>query len=395
MDFYRFLEGSAGVLGISCMSDLLPLALITAEMVKVQDPKKTIILGGAGPTGAAEKILENFPFIDIVVKGEGEKTIVELMEYLRYNRDLGGVRGISYRKEAGIYHNPPREWIAEIDTIAFPAYDKIDLNRYTVPGILTSRGCPYECAFCDVSPFWGSANRRRGIGDITREIRLLNEKYGKEYIDIFDDTFTAGRRRILDFCKVMREEQLDISWSCCGRVDCMDEELMKEMAESGCAMVAYGVESGADRVLTKMKKGFTRREAMDILSRSTRYFDVIAYLMWGFPFETISDFQATINLICDAVALGVKPWLFSLAPLPLSSIYKQNRHRLQYLGEFCSNYLGLLQEPNIVRLIKKHPDIFPGFYHCDPLFEKKYVMAKKLGLTGTPIITGPEGASNE
>ncbi len=393
--FSTFLENSAPVLGMSCMSDLLPLAILAAGKVKEISPEKVIILGGIGPSGVAEELLSAFPFVDIIVRGEGEETIVALMDQLRAKRDLWSVKGISFRDRGGVYHTSPRPWIQHIDDIPFPAYHRIDFNQYSVPGILSSRGCPFDCTFCDVSPFWGRHNRTRSLENVLSEIRRLRESYDQRYIELVDDTFTLDKQRILAFCKALKAEMPDVTWSCCGRIDCIDEEMMQAMAGSGCVLVAYGIESGADRVLKQLKKGFFIEQIRLVLSLSVRYFtDVLAYFVWGFPFETLEDFRGTIDLMSWALDAGVQPWLFSLSPLPLSRIYQQNRQRLQFSREFCSSYLGILAgEEEIVELIKAYPRVFPGFYCCDPRFAQKYAVAQEMELLGMPVIKHIRGMS--
>lgn len=387
-DFIAFLETSAPVLGIGCMSDLLPLTLLAVRQLKECCPDKVVILGGIGPGGVAEELMAAFPFVDIVARREGEETMVELMAGLREKGDLRSVRGIGFRYGGEVYHTSPRQWIGQVDDIPFPAYHRLDFSRYSVPGILTSRGCPFGCTFCDVSPFWGRHNRARSLGNVMAEIRLLRERYGQRYIELVDDTFTLDRERVLTFCEKLKAELPDVSWSCCGRIDCVDEEMMQAMAGSNCRLIAYGIESGSDRVLERLNKGFSISRVNEVLSLSRRYFnDVLAYFIWGFPFETMADFRETIDFISRALDAGVQPWLFSLSPLPLSEIYRQNREGLQFSPEFCSNYLGIFAgEPEIVELIKAHPRVFPGFYTCDPQFARKYAAARQMELLGIPVI---------
>jgi hypothetical protein len=389
------LESSAEIIGISCMSDLLPLAVRGVEKLKERSPGKIIIMGGIGPSGAAAGILRHFPFIDIIVKGEGEKTIVDVMDHLLEGKSLERVPGICFRHGDTVYDNPPRQRIQDIDAIPFPAYRNIDFSHYTVPGILSSRGCPLECMFCDASPYWGNICRTRRMENVIEEIRLLRETYGCRYIEIVDDAFTLDRPRVLEFCQMLQEERLNIQWSCCGRIDRVDRALLEEMVGSGCTMISYGVESGAENVLRLLHKGFSRKQAMEVLAMSAGYVDTAANFIWGFPFETMNDFRDTLNMVAQIMETGVQPWLFSLSPLPFSRIYQEYKNDLQFSETFCSNYLGLLdQGGGLTELIKKHPGIFPGFYYCDPDFEQKYAIACQLGLIGSPFVNRPGRGRN-
>ena len=384
-DMAAFLENPAPVLGFSCMSDLLPLAVLAAELVKERWPRTTIVMGGIGPTGVASRLLSYFPFLDMVALGEGEETVVDAMRCIERDGDLMDVGGLMFRRGRRILRTPSRPFIHEVDSIAPPAYHRVDMSDYTVPGILTSRGCPFDCLFCDVSPFWGRRSRARSIGGVMEEIRLLRRQYGVEYVDLVDDTFTLDKGRVLEFCGAMEGEMPGMTWSCCARVDGIDEEMMKAMARGGCRSVAFGVESGSDRVLERLGKGVRTGEILTVLSRSLNYFpEVLAYFSWGYPFENMTDFRDTVDFIFRVRSMGVQPWVFSLSPLPLSRLYRDFRNSLMFSEEYCSNYLGIYRRPQVVELVRSYPEVFPGFYYCDPRFPLKFSLARDMGLWGMP-----------
>ena len=379
-----FLDDPAPVLGLSCMSDLLPLAVLAAELIKERVPQTIILLGGSGPAGVATQLLSQFPFLDIVAGGEGETLIVDVLRCLAAEGDLQEVEGITFRKGRRMIRTPSRPLIEAVDGIEVPAYHRVNISDYTIPGILTSRGCPHECVFCDVSPFWGRRNRARSIGGVMEEVRLLRRRFGVEYVELVDDTFTLDKRRVLEFSGSMKEEMPGISWSCCARVDGIDEEMMEAMVRGGCRSVAFGLESGSDRVLERLDKRFFTAEIIEVLRASRRYFpEVSAYFSWGYPFDTMTDFRDTVDFISRVRKMGVQPWVFSLSPLPLSRIYRDYQGSLMFSPDYCSNYLGVFRgEAEIIELIRSYPDVFPGFYYCDPRFPLKSSMARDLGLCG-------------
>ena len=145
------LDDSAPIIGISCLADTLPLVVSATAGVKNERPEKTIILGGPGPSGVAEELLKNFPWLDIVVHGEGEETIVELLPALRAGT-LDKVKGISYRDNGLVVSNPQRSRNRSLDRLAYPAYHLLDWDQYGCASVVTARGCSYRCAFCDVAP---------------------------------------------------------------------------------------------------------------------------------------------------------------------------------------------------------------------------------------------------
>jgi anaerobic magnesium-protoporphyrin IX monomethyl ester cyclase len=374
-----FLENSA---------DFLPQVLLAAKKIKQQLPDKKIILGGPGPSGVPEKILKEFHHIDIIVKGEGEKTIVELMES---PGNLNRVKGISYRDGNRIYVNPPQDRIKNLDEISFPAYHKLKFQDYSYVGILSSRGCPYKCTFCEVSAMWGHRNYRRGIENVIEEIKVLKEyKIKMEKIRFNDDTFVLNREWVLKFCDSLKKENLDLKWDCMGKIDLMDSKLMEKMAESGCIGIQYGIESGSNSILRKINKGFTREVAEEVVSESVKHFEhVISTFMWGFPFETMEDFYQTIFFMSRIASIGSTITLLLLSPAPLSPLCEEYKSNLNFSEELCSNIARweyensdqkLSQESeNITNLIKKYPEIFPDFYYfnCNNIYEK-YLTLKKF-----------------
>ncbi len=378
-----FLQDPADIVGISCVGSLLPSILLALKEFKELYPGKTLILGGIGASGAAEELLREFPFLDIIVKGEGENTIVELMDHLVNGGSLDQVAGISYRGQGQIYSNPPRQRIAALDQIPFPAYHRIHFDDYSVIPLISSRGCPYRCAFCDVSPFWGRQNRKRSLENVMAEIELLYNRYGQRRIELVDDTFTISKDRVLRFCKQLKEKGWGINWSCFSRIDTIDQEMMAAMAESGCVLIFYGLESGSDQVLKKIHKSISRHQVEKVISESVKYFEVMVSMIWGFPFETMADFYETLDFFRRISRMTSTSYLFSLNPFPLSELYQQYGNTIDFNQDWASR-MGGLEKEEIIDLVNRYPRIFPGFYHyTQEDFQEKYAVLKDAGLTNT------------
>ena len=384
--FLSFLDDACDIIGISCYSDFLPVVLLAVEKLKQAQPGKFVILGGEGPTGVAAEILKHFPYVDMIVMGEGETTIVEVVDCLREGGDLRQVKGIGFRQGEEVVINPGRELVSDLDTIPFPAHEKVNLDAYQMVGMTSSRGCPFGCTFCDVAPFWGHRHRVRSVGNVIEEIKLLKQAYGQDTITFYDELFTFSRDRVLEFCRRLKNENLDIRWSCLARIDSMDEHLMQSMADSGCNMVSYGVESGSDKVQQAMKKRLTRQKIEEIISLSVKYFEYIqTFFVWGFPFETMADFQDTMELIAFVSELGTNPTVGYLAPFPLSRLCRENRESLRFSRKiYLDSHANKGRE--MTDLIEGYPTVFPGFYVWESaLMEEKYEAAKRLGLN-TPFL---------
>jgi len=151
--FLSFVANPARVIGLSCMANLLPFTLLAARALKERYSDRTIVVGGVGTKAVEDKLLRRFPWIDVIARGEGEVTGPELMRALDGGH-LARVRGISYRKNGSVAHNPDRPRLRDLDRISFPAFQKVELSRYQGYGMMTSRGCPYQCTFCSVAPVW-------------------------------------------------------------------------------------------------------------------------------------------------------------------------------------------------------------------------------------------------
>ncbi len=386
-----FFEKSSDIIAISCMSNLLPQLILSINELKKRYPEKIIILGGPGPTVVAEEILKTSANVDIIVKGEGEKTIVELMDYLERNKDLKDVKGIVYREGNKIRTNPPRPRIENLDDIPFPAYDKIDINEYDIVSIASCRGCVYRCKFCPIPSFWNNRIRCRSLENVIEEIKLICDGYKRNYIKISDNVFHINKKRVFDFCNKLKKEKIDINWGCFGKIDLMNEKIMKKMSESGCNSIYYGIESGSDKVLKMINKGFSVKMAEDVLIKSKKYFsEIIASFIWGFPFETIEDFKKTIRLVEKLIFKSdINLSLSFLIPqigTPLYDNYKDNlvpyksKTYFSYMGDTFSERVILLDEDeDIFEIFKNQPNIIVNYYHYKtPNFSQKVDIMEKF-----------------
>ena len=399
MSIVAFLEDCSDIVGIGCASDTLPLTILAMQKLKETFPEKIIILGGYGPTGVATEILKNFPFIDIIVLREGEKTMVDLIQCLTNKGNLKNVNGICFRSGNTIAINPHQQLI-NLDDIPIPSYNKINLHDYQNLSLISSRGCTFTCAFCECPSFWQYRVRRRSISNIIQEFKLLRDAYGPGLdrnpdgswnkkgvpLIIHDETFTLKRSFVLALCDQLNREELNVQWMAMGRIDLMDDELMVRMAESGCVTIFYGAESGSDSILRKINKKVTVSEIKDVLQRSLDYFDSITtFFIWGFPDETMEDFHQTLELISYTENIGAGPVVYGWAPLPLSPLYEQYMNDLVFSEEYYTSS-HMYQGNEIVDLLRKYPKVFPGFlvWHPDEL-EEKYEIAKSFGLE-TPFL---------
>ena len=379
-----FTEDSADVLGFSAMSYALPLIISTARLIKQRHPDKRIVLGGIGPSGAGEQLLEYCPEIDVIVLGEGERTVVDLLAAMRRGNDIGSVSGIIYRQGEKVRRTAPRPRIPSLTELAPPAYGRVDFSKYRLVDSQFGRGCPFPCAFCDIAPYWDRFNTKRPIEHYVAELETLVKSHGARDVFIVDDTFVLSRPTILQFCDEIRRRNIEFSWGCYARVDLMDEALMERMAAAGCQKIFYGLESGADHVLEEIDKNITSDLIIERVRQSLEHFPFItASFVWGFPGESLEDLQSTAYLLIYLASLGASPQLNLVLPYSYSTLYKQYRDQITFRPEYSSQlqfYEG--DRGWICDMIATSPQIFSAFYQIPtPDLEEKWQFLNDAGLS--------------
>jgi len=294
------------VVGITAMTPTISSAVSVAKKVKESDSNITVVLGGAHATILPEETLQSTPEIDIIVRGEGEQTTLELVKALEKDpSNINHILGITYRKGDSMKSNPPRAPILDLDVLPFPAFHLLPIRRYRlhppfgrrtpVMPIITSRGCPYRCIFCSKSVF-GKKYRSNSSAYVVDEIRHLNEKFGVKEIKFYDDVFTLDKKRVIAISRQLKEQEIDIPWTCETRVNLVDRELLGVMKDAGCYMIAYGVESGNQGVLNSLKKDITLEQAIKAFKLTHEAgIETVAYFMIGSLGETPKTIMETIK----------------------------------------------------------------------------------------------------
>jgi radical SAM superfamily enzyme YgiQ (UPF0313 family) len=243
-------------------------------------------------------------FFDFAVYGEGEQTFLELIDAIAYKKDIHKVDGILWKDNGGEGQiNLPRKLIKDINTIPFPAIERLPLPKYKrtpssykrppVRSILTARGCPYSCIFCDRGAF-GPTVRQRSINNIMREVDRLVEEFKTRELRIWDDVFTMDEDFTIEICNELKRHNL--VWSCNGRVDMITSDMLKHMRTAGCWSIDLGIESGNDKILKVINKRFTTQEASEVIKMIKKAgIEVRAFFILGLPEETIETVNDTIN----------------------------------------------------------------------------------------------------
>lgn len=310
----------APVVGMGTMTPVSDVAYRAARIAKQQG--STVVMGGPHATAVREQVFEDCPEVDHLVLGEGEETVVPYLDWLR---DGGPVPdGVMVRGQPYVERKPARD----IEAIATPARDLLPDGGYrylmaTRPGfatLITSRGCPFRCSFCDKS-ISGSQWRARGPQDVVDEMQALAAS-GIGFINIYDDNFTLHRRRVVGICEEILRRGLDIEWKCEGRVDGVDAELLVLMRRAGCRVVAYGVESGNAETLALLRKDVSIDKVRSAFA-ATRAAGIrpLAYIILGAPGESRDQVRHTIDFVRRIGADYVQ--FSSLVALPGTPLFEQ------------------------------------------------------------------------
>lgn len=309
---------SPAVVGFSATTPTIESAAGLARAVKRRRGETVTVIGGSHASALPWETLEEFPSFDYLVRGEGELTLAELSLRLRDGGADQDIRGIAYRSDDGIRVNPPRELIADLDSLPFPARDLLDYspraghssrgfsNALRSGELFTSRGCPVACSFCAIQATFGRSVRFRDPLFIADELDRMVREQKVNHVVIADDTFTLDPERAASICEILSRSGIR-SWNCDTRVNTVTPELLRLMRRCGCEKVAFGVESGSPRLLELMGKGITVGQ----VERAVRWAREagIRHVEGNFiigcdPSETREDLEQTRRLIRGL------PWSF-------------------------------------------------------------------------------------
>jgi len=320
------------IIGIYSMFSMKEKAIQMAKLLRGNC--ELLVAGGPLPTLNAEDFLRDF---NVVVIGEGEETMLELVREVEKDADLSRVRGIAYREKGKgkMKLTPPRGLIQNLDSIPFPTRELFDNQAYknyyskkfgyTTTSLITSRGCPFNCDFCS-RPIFGNQFRTRSAANIVDEIETVLA-FGYERIWFADDCFTLNRKRLIDICNEILQRRIKIDWECLSRVDTIDREMTEKMKQAGCVRMFFGIESGNDSVLTLMKKQATTKQAKEAVhATKLSEIQVGAFFIVGYPGETN---QTVLDTVRFAASLPLDYLSFTLPyPIPGTPLYDRVKDKM-------------------------------------------------------------------
>ena len=298
-------------LGLSATTISVTNAARIAARVKALAPDVVTILGGAHVSAVPERTLEAFPSLDFGIVGEGEVALFDLLARLEAHVPVDDVAGLAYRRAGAVRANPRAPYIDDLDALPPPAWDLLpdfphnfrpslfSYPRTPVATLITSRGCPFSCTFCDRSTS-GRKGRMHSVEGVVRLCRMLVER-GARHINFLDDLFTVRKQRVVDLCHAFLDHGFTFSWSCNSHPNLLDDTTMRLMRRAGCWQIAYGIESGSQRVLDVVKRE-VRIPRMRETLRMTRAAGIRAkgFMMLGHPTEGLDSLAETAAFLRTA-----------------------------------------------------------------------------------------------
>lgn len=329
------------LVGVTCMfSNSWIYSRRTIAQIAAAFPDVPIIVGGEHPTADYERLLRRVPEVLCCVLGEGEETVVDIAAHLSHGRPLNDVPGTAVRDAHGaVVTTPDRLRIREVDEIPWPDWGTVPLSNYldnnfcndgyasrTMP-IVASRGCPYQCTFCSSPQMFGTKWTARNPRNVFEEIKHYYHTLGARYFEFHDLTMIVRKDWILEFCKILIDESLDIQWSMPSgtRSEALDGEVLSLMKRSGCRSFSYAAESGSPEELERIKKRvnlprmlYSMREAVK-LGLVTR-----CHLIFGMPDQTKRDVLTTLGFVTRVAWAGAHDMgCYAFSPYPGSEFYQR------------------------------------------------------------------------
>ena len=331
------------LVGLTAVTMTFDNAMEVVRDIKKINPNIPTVMGGPHVTFCARESLIDHPELDILVLGEGERTIVDLCRAVNTGSDWNRVNGIVYRQHSEICETAPRDPVENLDDLPDPDRSLLPLGRYRALGmpisLTTSRGCPFKCIFCVGRKMVGSRVRYRSPDKIVDEMEYLSS-LNFHQINIADDLFTANRQHCLAVCDEILNRRIELKWTSFARVDTVSEEILAKMKAAGCSAVSFGVESGNPQILESIKKGITRQQVVAAVDMCRRT-GIIPYASFilGLPGETPQTIQETIDFGQQLKELGVSYGFHLLAPFPGTEIRENSdQYGIKILTDDWSQY---------------------------------------------------------
>jgi len=370
-------------------------SLKLASAIKKLNPRLKIVAGGVHFTALPEETMRECRDIDVGMRGEAEETIVDVVRCFRQNGDLKSIRGVIVREGDHLSITDARGLIGDVNTLPFPLFDKVDLSRYapalykekskaTLP-IMTSRGCPFACSFCDRTVL-GSRVRFYDIGYLADMITMLFEKFNISCFDLVDENICVTRERFNDICRLFKNRfsGYGIKWGCSMRADSVDADTGKALYDAGCRTVSFGIESGSQKMLDIYNKKLDLKKLPEKCRIITNAgISLAGSFIIGGPGEDEASIAETVDLVRKISLDYMFLWYF--IPLPGSPIYKGIEAKGSLVGDYSNrtgHHISFIPKAlTRERLAAGYKSVYRAFYSKPDVIVRTF---KNFGLNGMP-----------
>ncbi|PIN68607.1 hypothetical protein COV93_08850 [Candidatus Woesearchaeota archaeon CG11_big_fil_rev_8_21_14_0_20_43_8] len=336
-----------GLVGMQTYCTNIQQCCKVAQMAKKIDKDTKVVLGGAQVTLFPAEYLKKKE-IDFVVAGEGETAFSELISCLKDGKDLSLVGGIVWKKGKKTITNKKQELIHDLDSIPLPARHLFPMDSYhssaqlrgrKTLNIMTSRGCPYRCAYCSGHINFGRSFRYFSTQHVIDEIKHMIKDFGIDGIQFYDETFTVNKKRVYELCDAMIANKIDLPWACFTRVNLVDEDLLRKMKGAGCYQIFFGIESGNQRLLDMIKKDITLEQARTAVKLCRKVgIESFCSFMLNLPSETVEESKKTVDF---AMELDPDYVQFPITtPFPGTELYGLAKEHGSFITEDWSKFMS-------------------------------------------------------
>ena len=338
------------IFGFSVLTVTIRSALTLSKKLKKLYPDSVVIFGGIHPTAMPDEVLA-YDSVDVVLRGEGEYLIEGLYRHIKDQKDFSHLDSISFIRNGHIVHNKQSDIIANIDKLPSFPYHLFEGNpQYDIGFVMSSRGCPYNCIFCSNRVTTSKAYRYRSAENVVNDISLLHDKYNQKKVTFFDDNFLVNKERIFSLTSEIRKKGLhkDMTFGFQARGDNANEEILRELYQSGFKNVFFGIETASNRLLKLVKKGETIEEIVDAVRLSKKIgFHVSATFIYALPTEKHLDRMKNLEL---SKTLNIDMVRYNNAtPYPGTELYlmasKENRLNVQGLYQNFISVSTFIENP--------------------------------------------------
>lgn len=336
----HFSQNSYDIVGISTSTPQIEEVFEVAKIAKKYNPQTTVVLGGPHPTVLPDHTL-SCDSVDIACIGEGEETFFELVRDIS---DLKNIRGIAYRSGGEVVRNVGRDPISNLDDLPMPVYDVFDMKKYLSAfsqidvvspyyrgvNIMASRGCPFQCSYCQptLRKIFGNKMRVHSPAYVIEMLKGLKDRYAIDSFFFADDTLNINKKWVADLCQGLNKDNMNLIWGCNVRADLVDYEMLNQMKNAGLRKVNIGIEAGSQRILDEIyqKKITLEQVTSSVEILNSLKLKIHGYFMLGAPSETVDEIKSTIAL---ARKIDIDDAMFSITtPLPKTYLYDRSKESI-------------------------------------------------------------------